>query len=174
MAGETRPRRLSGTAKMVAVILVTLSGCSSMRAEVEIHAPQQEVWRILTDLPAYASWNPFFVQAKGELKAGNSIDLVMQPVGKSPQSFSPRVLEVQEGRRIVWRGRLFLPLLFDGTHQLIVEPIDEHSTRLVQYEEFKGVFVPFVSFEPYRTGWCNMNQAVKQRAERAALVSSRP
>jgi hypothetical protein len=136
-----------------------------MRADVEIHAPPQRVWRILTDLPAYSTWNPFFVRAKGQMQPGETIDLVMQPVGKDEQAFSPKVLELTEGRRVVWRGRLFLPLLFDGTHQLIVEPIDDHATRVTQYEEFKGLFVPFVGFEPYKQGWSKMNEALKERAE---------
>ena len=158
------------------MLMAFLSGCSTMRAEVEINAPPARVWKLLQDLDGYKSWNPFFVQAKGKLTPGESVDLVLKPVGKSPQGFSPKVLEVENERHICWRGRLFIPLLFDGTHHLRIEAIDPHRVRFVQEEEFSGIFVPFVGFEPYRKGWQQMNAALKQKAEseeRKAKAQSR-
>jgi hypothetical protein len=132
---------------------------------VEINAPPARVWQILQDLDGYQSWNPFFVQAKGKLTPGKNVDLVLKPVGKSPQGFSPKVLEVESERHICWRGRLFIPLLFDGTHHLRIQVIDAKRVRFVQEEDFTGIFVPFVGFEPYRKGWQQMNVALKQKAE---------
>ncbi len=98
----------------------------------------------------------------------------MQPVGKSSQSFSPTILEVRDGQQFTWRGRLFLPFLFDGTHHFILEPVGTDRSRFVQYEEFKGIFVPFVGYEPYRQGWAKMNAALKQRAEAQGTSDTTP
>lgn len=156
---------------LVAAVLalgLTALGCSSMRASVEINAPATEVWEVLADLEHYHCWNPFFVRASGSLEPGKDLALTMQPVGKGAQSFSPEVLEVVRGRRIVWRGRLVMPGLFDGKHTLVVEPLGAHRSRFTQDEAFSGMLVPFAGFDPYRAGWEQMNQALKVRAERLA------
>jgi len=150
------------------IFLLTLLGaCSSMRHQVTIRATPERVWEVLTDVKAYPEWNPFFVKVDGELAVGNSPEVTMQPVGKDAQSFSPKVLKIEPGRCLVWRGRLLMPGLFDGKHSFLIERIDEHSVRFTQHEDFSGIFVPFVGFEPYRQGWARMNAALKRRAEEA-------
>lgn len=41
-----------------------------LRTEIEIKAPPEKVWEILTDLARYPEWNPFFHHAVGTLKVG--------------------------------------------------------------------------------------------------------
>jgi hypothetical protein len=165
VAGRAELNVALARGRWMLMVMVFLSGCSTMRAEVEINAPPARVWKILQDLEAYQSWNPFFVRARGRLMPGENLDLVLKPVGKSPLRFSPKVLKVENERHICWRGRLVIPLLFDGTHHLRIEVIDPHRVLFVQEEEFSGIFVPFVGFEPYRKGWQQMNMALKQKAE---------
>jgi hypothetical protein len=152
-------------APLLALALLA-AGCSHvMEASVDIDAGAPAVWRAVTELEAYAQWNPFFTAAHGELRPGSKLTLTMQPLGKSPDEFSPLVLDVQPGRLLVWRGRLLMPGLFDGTHQLVIEPLAPDRVRFTQRESFSGLFVPFVDFQPYLAGWRNMNQALKRRAE---------
>lgn len=150
----------------LSVLVLALVGCSSsLHSEVVIHAPPERVWSVLTDLAAYPEWNPFFVNAEGELVVGESLELTMQPVGKDQQSFSPKLLVFELGRKLVWRGRLWIPWLFDGTHTFSIERIDAQRVRFTQHEDFAGMFVPFAGFEPYHEGWELMNAALKRRAE---------
>lgn len=152
--------------RLVVVMLAAFLGaCSTMRSEVTINAPAAQVWDVLTDVDAYPEWNPFFVKAKGKLQVGSALDLTMQPVGKSAQSFSPKVLEVEHQRKLVWRGRLGVPGLFDGTHYFLIERVSDTSVKFRQEENFSGILVPFVGFDPYRQGWEKMNAALKRRAE---------
>jgi hypothetical protein len=145
-----------------------------MRTEVVIRAQPEGVWRILTDLDRYGDWNPFFVRAQGKLAPGEVLHLVMHPVGKDEKAFAPTVLEVEPGKHLAWRGRLGIPMLFDGEHRLRVEVVDAERVRFVQEERFSGVLVPFVGFEPYRLGWERMNDAIKRRAEAEATPPRAP
>jgi len=130
---------------VVLAVFLTLVGCSaSLHSEVVIHAPPERVWSVLTDFAEYPEWNPFFVNAEGELVVGESLQLTMQPVGKDQQSFSPELLALEPHRKLVWRGRLWIPWLFDGTHSFSIERIDARSVKLTQHEDFAGMFVPDV------------------------------
>jgi hypothetical protein len=145
-----------------------------MRADVVIQARPERVWGILSDLDRYGDWNPFFVQAKGKLAPGEVLHLVMQPVGKGEKAFAPKVLEVEPGKHLAWRGRLGIPKLFDGEHHLRLEVVDAGRVRLIQEEHFSGILVPFVGFEPYRLGWLRMNEAIKRRAEAQEMAQESP
>ena len=142
-------------------------GCSTMRAEVAIDAEPSTVWRVLMDLDRYGDWNPFLTHAEGRLEPGQVLHIVMRPVGKANDAFSPTVLVVEPERHLAWRGRLGVPGLFDGEHHFRLEPSGGRRIRLVQDEHFSGLFVPFVGFEPYHLGWIKMNEAIKRRAEAA-------
>lgn len=157
----------------VATLTVALTGtaCSTLKASVDIQAPPERVWEIVSDVEQYHCWNPFFVRATGALREGESLRVAMQPVGKAAQSFAPTVLEVVPRQRFVWRGRLVMPGLFDGKHVFSLQRLASGGTRFTQEESFSGVLVPFAGFTPYHAGWERMNQALKARAELAAPPS---
>ena len=140
-------------------------GCSSLAASIEVNAPPERVWAVAADLAQYPCWNPFFTAAEGKLVPGEKLEVTLHPVGASPKSFAPVVLEVRPGERFSWRGRLGVPGLFDGTHHFVVEPLSGHRTRFTQREDFSGILVPFVGFAPYKAGWERMNRALKARVE---------
>jgi hypothetical protein len=150
---------------MAFLLLTGSSACASMQASIDIKAPPQNVWALVVDVERYKDWNPFFTEGHGPVADGATLRLTMKPVGQSPKNFSPTVLNVNPGESLVWRGRLLLPGLFDGTHHLIVERISAVETRFTQEETFSGVLVPFVGFDPYLAGWRRMNEALKVRAE---------
>jgi hypothetical protein len=52
---------------------------------------------VLSDLPAYPGWNPFIREARGELAAGERLDLKMQPEGGRAMRFRPTVLGAEPG-----------------------------------------------------------------------------
>jgi hypothetical protein len=173
MHSERPPTR--GSRALVAFLAVSACvGCASMHAEVEIRAPAARVFGILGDVERYHEWNPFFTEGHGCVAEGDSLELTMAPVGQSPTKFSPRVLEVRPGERLVWRGRLLVAGLFDGTHTFVIRPVDSERVRVSQDESFSGILVPFVGLSPYRAGWEKMNEALKRRAEGSASSTDEP
>lgn len=134
---------------------------------IDIDAAPDAVWAVLSDLSAYADWNPFIREASGELAVGARLDLKMQPEGGRAMRFRPTVLSAEPGRELRWRGRLVAPGVFDGEHHFSIEPTPGGS-RLLQEERFTGVLVPLLA-KGLRTrtlpAFEQMNEAVKERAE---------
>lgn len=142
-------------------------------ASIDIDAPAQVVWEVLTDLDAFPTWNPFITSAAGPVRVGGRLTLRMQPVGGTAVILRPSVVEVVEGRRLRWQGRVVVRGLFDADHLFVVEPLGSERSRLVQQERFGGLLVPFFRRSLGRRtlpAFHAMNEAVQARAERAAAT----
>jgi hypothetical protein len=132
---------------------------------VDIQAPAATVWQILTDTDRYETWNPFMPRLSGRLAPGERLTLTVRP-GTRTMTFRPTVLAVEDGELIRWRGRLGVPGLFDGEHELRLEPIDDGGTRFVQRETFTGLLVPVMPrvLDDTAIGFAAMNTALRDRA----------
>jgi hypothetical protein len=137
-------------------------------SSIDIEAPAERVWEMLIDFPAFPSWNPFIVQAEGQAEVGSRLTLRMQPAVGAAITLRPTVVEVVEGRRLRWLGRMGIPGLFDADHLFVVEPRGASAARLVQQEQFTGLLVPFFRRSLDRgtlPAFQAMNVALKGRAE---------
>jgi len=139
----------------------------SLHAAVEIDAPAERVWQVVSDFARYCDWNPFIVRSAGEPRVGERLDITIAAPRMKPVSFRPRVLDVERGRLIRWKGEFKLPGLFDGRHALIVDPLDGGRSRITTHEDVTGILLPFVSKVPAASqqGFDLMARAVKERAE---------
>lgn len=81
-------------------------------------------------------------------------------------TFRPTMLAVEVGTLIRWRGRLGMPGLFDGEHELRLEPLPDAGTRFVQREAFTGPLVPMMPrvLDDTATGFAAMNTGLRDRA----------
>jgi hypothetical protein len=82
-------------------------------------------------------------------------------------TFKPSVLEVEPERVLRWLGRVLIPGILDGEHELRLEPAGDTQVRFLQVERFSGVLVPLFgkTLEQTRRGFDAMNEALKARAE---------
>jgi hypothetical protein len=133
---------------------------------IDIQAPVATVWQLLTDTDRYQDWNPFMPRLSGRLAPGERLTLTVRP-GTRTMTFRPTVLAVDGGTLIRWRGRLGMPGLFDGEHELRLEPGPDGCTHFVQRESFTGLLVPLMPrvLEDTATGFAAMNVALRDRAE---------
>jgi hypothetical protein len=138
-----------------------------LHSEIEISATPGHVWTVLTDLARYREWNPFIVEAQGELEAGGRLRMKMSPPGARGVTLRPTVTAVTRERVLEWWGHVGMRGVFDGRHRFELHP-SAAGTRLVQAEAFTGVLVPFFarSLDAHTAaGFALMNAALKARAE---------
>jgi hypothetical protein len=139
-----------------------------IKTTIEIDAPTNTVWAVLTDFSRYSEWNPFIRSIRGKAQQGEPLEILIQPPGGTGMTFRPIILALQPEAELRWLGRLILPGIFDGEHQFQLEPIGEGRTRLIHGEVFSGLLVPLLWRNldtQTRQGFEAMNHALKQRAE---------
>ena len=139
-----------------------------LHTEIEISAPAQTVWTVLTDLDHYSEWNPFIVEASGEVEVGERLVNRLQPPGGRRMTIKPAVTVVEKAQTFEWLGHLGIPGVFDGRHRFDLEATPSGGTKLVQSEQFKGVLVRVMRKmldNQTHDGFEAMNSALKARAE---------
>ncbi len=87
---------------------------------VDINAPGDRVWQVLTDLNGYRDWNPFLTSASGAVAPGGRITISAK-VGNRTITFHPRISTVEPGKKLAWVGRLLSAEFFQGEHQFEVD-----------------------------------------------------
>jgi hypothetical protein len=142
-----------------------------LRREIEIEAPPDRVWAVVTDFAAYPDWNPFIRRISGEVREGARLEVRIEPPGGRAMTFKPTVRAAEPNRELRWLGRLLVPGLVDGEHSLRIEPLEDARCRFVQSERFTGILIPFAGGTLAKTesGFEQMNAALKARVEREVI-----
>ncbi len=137
-----------------------------VKAEIEINAPPELVWKILTDFPSYPIWNPYIYPAKGELRTGAQLELTLHP-GDQHIPFRPVVLSVEPNKELSWGGRTLTTGVFDRVQTFTIEPLEPTRARLVSREVFTGLLTPFYGglVDDTRRGLEMMTSTLRTRAE---------
>ena len=113
-----------------------------LRTEIDIEAPPEMVWSVLTDLACYGERNPFIVSSEGHVEVGERFTNRLQPPG-----------------------------VFDGRHWFELEPTATGGTHLVHSEQLNGVLVRIMRKQldtKTHEGLVAMNTALKARSEASA------
>jgi hypothetical protein len=143
-------------------------------SEIEIQAPAERIWQVLTDFASYPEWNPFIHKISGQPKEGTRLKVYIEPPGAKGRTFHPKILKAQPNCELRWLGRLLIPGLFDGDHFFNIEHLGRNRVRFVQREIFSGLLVSFLKRGldmNIRLGFEQMNQALRLRAEQASLFN---
>lgn len=152
---------------------MTVQLARELITSVEIDAPPQVVWQILTDFDRFPQWNPFIRSVSGEAKQGEQLQVQIQSPSGNGMTFAPVVLVADPGRELCWLGRFLLPGIFDGEHYFYIKSLSKHRVKFVQSESFSGLLVPFFwrSLDTQtRQGFEQMNCALKLRAEHFSML----
>lgn len=138
-----------------------------IKTAIPIHAPDIVVARILADFSAYPEWNPFITGIRGVPEIGETLSVTLRLPGDTVLTMSPRII-VANDLELAWLGHLWIQGLFDGEHHFVIQSEDRLSCTFIQYEQFRGILMPFTGRLLVRTrqGFEAMNRALKERAER--------
>jgi len=139
---------------------------------IDIHAPAETVWDVLTDFAAYPEWNGH-TRITGDPTEGARLTVAPGPDADSMPTFKPRVLRADDNE-LTWRGHLWVRGLFDGDHSFVIEELEPGESRLVQSEQFSGVLAGLIlrrygkqTAETFEA----VNTALKARAEALAATT---
>ena len=145
----------------------------TIRSAIEIRAPLEAVWDVLTDFAAYPDWNPHIRQIRGTPKLGSRLTIRSHPKGGRPVVLRPLLVAFDPPTEMRWRATLLSRHLFTGEHGFKLEPIGEDRVRFLQDETFTGLLVPLYAslrLPKTREGFAEVNEALRERAEREAPV----
>jgi len=67
--------------------MTVLNDTTIVSETVEIDAPQDFVWSVLTDYPSYPEWNPYTVRVEATLAIGGRVGLHLPDPGNPGQTF---------------------------------------------------------------------------------------
>jgi demethylmenaquinone methyltransferase / 2-methoxy-6-polyprenyl-1,4-benzoquinol methylase len=149
----------------------------TLAATIDISAPPDRVWEVITDFPSYPEWNPFMFSVEGAAEAGAHLRIGMQRRGGMVLRFGARVVVADPPRELVWSGeglRGHWPGLLRGDRRVVIEPLAGGRSRLEMRTTFSGVLSPLMGWlERYREAFGEMEEALKARAEDALPGSAR-
>ena len=134
-----------------------------IRTETVLDASPEAVWDVLTDLEAYAEWNPQTVDASGTVAEGERVELTVRPGGGRERTMTATVVDADPAGRLEWVATVGSRWLFSARHTFELEPLEGGRTRLVNRERLAGVLVRFAVPDDVEADYEAMNRALAER-----------
>lgn len=135
---------------------------------IDINAPPETVWKVLTDFPAYREWNPFVVSARCALKPGSDMDMMVKLKG-APQRQVETIVAVTPGKGFSYRMKPMPLGALKSFRTHAVEGAEPGRSRYISHFELEGWLVPVVLMlmrDGLEKGFAGMTEALQRRAEK--------
>jgi len=114
-------------------------------ATCDIPAPQEAVWAILADFPAYGEWNPFTPSVRTDLVIGGPVKMRVR-LGRLTIPQTEWLREVTPPWRIVWAMDIGLPWLIGAERVQTVEALPGGGCRYTTVDTIFGLLSPVVEW----------------------------
>lgn len=144
-------------------------------ASIEIDAPIEEVWRVLVDVGAYPSWNPFTVSVDTTFELGSPVDMRVCLLGRTAKDGTRKTMhQVEhitsyvEGRRVSWGVNVGPGWFIKADRYQELTDLGDGRTQYETVDEFTGVGVGFMMLLMERhmaRGFAEVAHALKRRCE---------
>ncbi|MEU7138172.1 SRPBCC domain-containing protein [Nocardia sp. NPDC046473] len=136
-------------------------------ATVDIDAPADLVWQVITDFPRYGEWNSFVSECSSSLVPGEPIDMLVR-LGPRPRRQREFIRSHTPGRELSYSMK---PVPLGTLHSLrshTLTPLDGDRTRYESHFELAGWLHPVVVAllgKHLQRGFAGMTAGIKERAE---------
>jgi len=135
----------------------------SFQTTISIHAKPEVIWKLLTDAPAYPSWNTTVDKVDGDIKLGEKITVHAKI---SPgRAFPVKVATFDAPSRMVWMSKMPLGV-FKGERTFTLTPKGD-NVEFFMREEFTGLLSGLIgkSIPDLQPAFDEFAAALKKRAE---------
>lgn len=134
---------------------------------VDIDAPADVVWEVITDLPRYGEWNPFVLECQSSLKPGEPIVMKVQ-IGSSTQKADEVIQDCRPKTHLSYHMKPVPPGALSSYRSHDIEPLGETRSRYCSHFELKGwlmFLVRGLMGSKLEAGFAGMTDGIKSRAE---------
>ncbi len=136
---------------------------------IEIAAPRELVWSVLTDLPSYGEWNPYIQQVDGTGEPGTTVTVTALPTGaEESMTYPVEVIAVEAPTLLKWEGGFPDRLQWCADHRWELAETDT-GTVVRHHERFSGELAESILAENRDrviTDFGRFNEALKAESER--------
>jgi hypothetical protein len=142
-------------------------------ASIEIDAPSELVWAILTDFDRYPEWNPFNVGMATDFEMGSAVRMEVALTGSRTQRQTEYITTLVPGQKVCWSMNQTPAWLIGATRCQRLEPLDGGCTRYTSDDKITGVLTPLVMLiygRAMQRGFESVCKALKRRAEELAAA----
>jgi len=137
---------------------------------IGIRASADDIWAVLSDLEAWADWNPLYPRADGVIRIGEVLDLDLALPGLPVQAIQPRVLDWAPYDHIHWRHTTARGWI-QSIRFLEIEELGPTNCIFSNGEIFSGLATGLVvrpQRRAIRAGFESLGEALKVRVEQGA------
>lgn len=140
-----------------------------IKTEIEISAPPEKVWGVLTDFNNWSTWNSTVTKTSGESALGATLNITMSDgKGNDAQTYTAVITQFEAPKLLRWRAKMLAEFLFTN-EKIVALEATEQGTKVIHRETFKGLMVKLFwgKMESGVPPILNtMNEALKKMAEK--------
>ena len=144
------------------------AGHRTIATSIEIEAPPEAVWAVMTDFEAMPGWSSSLQSVEGELRDGGEVSVRFKPdPDKDRVNTYQHHLIYEEGVSFGWQGDVFAAGMTDNHRYRLVD-LGDGRTRLEHSDEARGGMTWLLGGAVMKAfeGFCtSFNQELKERVE---------
>ncbi|MCD4743948.1 MAG: SRPBCC domain-containing protein [Desulfobacteraceae bacterium] len=160
---------------LIALILVYIIATKSLNPKleieesIEINAPDEKIWDIISNFGTYPDWNTYIKYIEGDLKPGKSLYVETENMNANHAKYHAIVTKVVENRELSWEGRLLMSGIYDSERSFVITSLSESRSIFTFRGNYTGLLVPLFRAlvrKGEASDYKRMNKALKVRAEK--------
>jgi uncharacterized protein YndB with AHSA1/START domain len=114
---------------------------SEFSVKINIKAPPETIWKILTDASRWLEWNTTVTRIEGKIAPGEKVTVYVK--ANPGRGFPLRVSEFNPPKRMVWSDGS--PWFFKGERTYTLTSKSDGSVDYEMREVFTGLMAPLIS-----------------------------